>query len=314
MLMILGHVYRSFPFAVLLALYFVTTATARRAIPEDNLAYPVLVTLNNGASGSGFYMHTTTALYLVTAKHVLFDPDTGLLRGEEVDPKTHNVTRDAAVELLSYSKDVSDPTPNLLIVDLSAMVKTGDLKAHPSDDVAVIKLGTSVENSNPSPGQGAPISYIPGVTVTSRSTSGPVAVTVETMKRFDQVLTGNEVIVFGYPNSLGLRALGPQQKSQFDSHRPLLRKGIVAGLNLQKRSIILDCPAYQGNSGGPVLEIEADDTNSLMTHFNIIGVVSEFVPYADIWFNTRERYTNTTILNSGYSIGTPMDFVLEIAK
>jgi hypothetical protein len=117
------------------------------------------------------------------------------------------------------------------------------------------------------------------------------------------------LILFGYPTSLGF-----PQKPQFDSHRPLLRKGIVAGKNLQTRSIILDCPAYQGNSGGPVIQIEMDDKNFLMTHFNIIGVVSQFIPFTDIWLNIRERYSNMTMLNSGYSIATPMDVVLEIAK
>jgi hypothetical protein len=269
-----------------------------------------LITLNNGTSGSGFYINTTTAMYFVTAKHVIFDPNTGVLRGEEVDPATHNVTRTVVAELLSYSKDSSDPTPNLLTVDLSAMVKTGDLKAHPTEDVAVVKLGTPpAENPTTTPGQTTSISFITGVIVKSRSTNGPVAASVETLKRFDQVLTGNEVIVFGYPNSLGL-----QQKPQFDSHRPLLRKGIVAGQNTQRRSIILDCPAYQGNSGGPVLQIEMDDANFLTTRFSIIGVVSEFIPFADVWLNIRERYTNTTLLNSGYSIATPMDFVLDLAK
>jgi hypothetical protein len=134
------------------------------------------------------------------------------------------------------------------------------------------------------PGEVTSGSIKTGVTTKSSATGGPVAALADSVTRFDHVLTGNEVIVFGYPNSLGL-----QQKPQFDSHRPLLRKGIVAGQNLQRRSIILDCPAYQGNSGGPVLQIEADDANPFMTHYSIIGVVSEFIPFADIWINIRER-------------------------
>jgi hypothetical protein len=47
---------------------------AQRAIPDDNLAYPVLITLGNGSSGSGFFLNTSDAVYLVTAKHVLFNP------------------------------------------------------------------------------------------------------------------------------------------------------------------------------------------------------------------------------------------------
>ena len=45
----------------------------QRALPDDNLAYPVLVTFKN-SQGSGFYLTTPSALYLVTATHVLYDP------------------------------------------------------------------------------------------------------------------------------------------------------------------------------------------------------------------------------------------------
>src|ERR1039458_2489713 len=46
-------------------------ATAQRAIPEHNLAYPVLLTIGS-TTGSGFYLNAPDSVYLVTAKHVLF--------------------------------------------------------------------------------------------------------------------------------------------------------------------------------------------------------------------------------------------------
>jgi hypothetical protein len=49
-------------------------ATAKRAIPDDNLAYPILISLKAGSVssfGSGFCLDTSNATYLVTAKHVL---------------------------------------------------------------------------------------------------------------------------------------------------------------------------------------------------------------------------------------------------
>src|SRR6476619_5535761 len=51
-------------------------AHAGRAIPGDNLSYPVLITLenSNGATlgfGSGFYFNDDDAVYLITAKHVI---------------------------------------------------------------------------------------------------------------------------------------------------------------------------------------------------------------------------------------------------
>ena len=140
----------------------------------------------------------------------------------------------------------------------------------------------------------------PGVILTEQAKGGLLGVVVDSVKRFDQVLTGNEVMVFGYPTSLGL-----QQLPQIDVHRPLLRKGIVAGTNPQKRSIVLDCPSYPGNSGGPVVEL---DKEGFQTHFNVIGVVSQYVPFAD------SGRSFMMLSNSGYSIVTPMDFVLDLVK
>ena len=56
-------------------------AFAERAIPDDNLAYPVMVTLklNNGtwSQGSGFYLNRPNGLYFVTARHVIFTQKNG---------------------------------------------------------------------------------------------------------------------------------------------------------------------------------------------------------------------------------------------
>jgi len=132
-------------------------------------------------------------------------------------------------------------------------------------------------------------------------------VALDSVKTFDQVLVGNEVLMFGYPTSLSLL---PNPKIDFQ--RPLLRKGIVAGENPLQRSIILDCPSYQGDSGGPILEVE--ETTPFTKTFKVIGVMSAFVPFADTWENQHFHYLNTTLQNSGYSVVTPMDFVLELIK
>ena len=278
--------YRTLLLAVMILLPPVGSVAAQRAIPDDNLAYPVLITLRNGATGSGFYLNTGKAIYLVTAKHVLFDPASQRL----LDP---------AVELLSYSKDPSDSTHNLITLDLLVLQNAGNVKRHPSEDVAVVKLA---DNLTPATGGTRSFSspMLPGVTLKEQARGGLLAVYLDAVKSFDQVLTGNEVMVFGYPTSLGL-----QQLPQIDVHRPLLRKGIVAGTNPQKRSIVIDCPSYPGNSGGPVVEL---DKEGFQTHFNVIGVVSQYVPFADVGRSFM------MLSNSGYSIVTPMDFVLDLAK
>src|ERR1035438_5994369 len=68
--------------------------TKSRSIPDDNLAIPVLITIGN-TTGSGFFVNTPAATYLVTAKHVLFDP-------------IRRILIDSTFTLTSYSKDLSD--------------------------------------------------------------------------------------------------------------------------------------------------------------------------------------------------------------
>jgi len=127
----------------------------------------------------------------------------------------------------------------------------------------------------------------------------------EAVKRFDQVLVGNDVMLFGYPHSLAL-----QQLRQLDPDRPLLRKGIVAGKNPDTKSIILDCPVYFGNSGGPVLEIDRQGLGG--ERLFIIGVVDQYVPFVQL--AGAQTFAMQIESNSGYSIITPMDFVLELTQ
>jgi hypothetical protein len=277
--------------AVAIGLIPVLPVRAQRALPDDNLAYPVLITLKRG-TGSGFFLNTAEAVFLVTAKHVFFDPDTQKLRDDQA-------------ELTSYSKDPSDQENNVMLLNLDALQVAGAIKGHSLHDIAVVKIGIISDKEEPpnntqDSGKHT-LSAIPGVIVSKMSKLGIVGVSLDHIKTFDQVLIGNDVIVFGYPTSLGLQA-----KPQFDLHRPLLRKGIVAGQNLQSRSIVLDCPVYWGNSGGPVIQVEA--TNPFQKSFSVIGVVGELVPFVD------QGHTFMTANNSGYSIATPMDFVLELVK
>jgi hypothetical protein len=75
----------------------------------------------------------------------------------------------------------------------------------------------------------------------------------------------------------------------------------VAGKNQITRTIIIDCPVYPGNSGGPVIEVESQGPISV---YKAIGVVTQFVP-GTVWGNT---------VNSGYAVVVPMDRVLETVE
>ena len=286
---------RSALIAVIFIFIFVDPSLARRAIPDDNLAYPVLITLKTRtviSRGSGFYLNTNNAMYLVTAKHVL-------AAGLDPDPETQKVP-DAEVELLSYSKDhPANPTKIWITVNLPTLKASGDVKAHQSQDVVVVKLATA--DSPAQSGGGRNVSWRPGVTEKQQSAeAGAVGVPLEGVKTFDQVLVGNDAIIYGYPVSLGIPT-----NQQFDSLRPLLRKALIAGQDMQKQSIIIDGPVYKGNSGGAVFEIEPD---GLQYHLWLIGILTEFVPLVEGTDDFAIQF------NSGYSIAKPMDFVLELIK
>lgn len=119
-------------------------------------------------------------------------------------------------------------------------------------------------------------------------------------------MVANEVFIFGYPVSLGLKNI-----PQIDFTKPLLRKGIVAGKNDTLRTLVLDCPVYWGNSGGPVLEVET--VGVATKRFTIVGVVSAFVPLVETWRNETQGYQNIDVSNSGYSVASPLDPVMALA-
>jgi len=126
-----------------------------------------------------------------------------------------------------------------------------------------------------------------------------------TTKIYKDVLVGNEAFVFGYPTSIGLKEI-----PQINYIRPLLRKGTIAGKNDKMKTIILDCPTYYGNSGGPVVEVER--IGAFNTQFRVIGLISQFVPFAEIWINATQKYSYKQLSNSGYTIVIPIDFVIEL--
>jgi hypothetical protein len=283
--------------AIVVCLVFpASIVRAQRSIPEDNLAYPVLVQFPDGLA-SGFYINTITSTYLVTAKHVIFDPQSGNVRS---GPMT----------LLSYPRDPKEPGTNIILVDMAALAKAGEIKRHPTADVAVVRVGEVVKSEPDKGSDKGPVMqalrFIPGVTVRTNAPSGLLGVSIDAIRKYDDILVANEVLLFGYPTSLGI-----QGSRQLDPLRPLLRRGIVAGLNPSTKSVIIDCPSYPGNSGGPVVEV---DRTAFSATFKVIGVVSEFVPFAEKSVNFPIPYQNINISNSGYTTVTPMDFVLELIK
>ncbi|HVT16758.1 MAG TPA: serine protease [Thermoanaerobaculia bacterium] len=265
-----------------LAMIATGTVAAQRAIPDDNLAYPASLVLEGDGAGSGFFLNTTGATYLVTSKHLLLTGDPPKLRSN-------------SVTVLSFGRDLNDSGRNRFVLDLVALKTAGVVYWHATRDVVLIKLGTIQEGK---------LRPFDGVTMIAKASSGILGASIANLKKLSDVLVANDVYVFGYPRSLGLADL-----PQLDPDRPLLRKGIIAGINPALQSIVIDCPVYPGNSGGPVLEVHAV---GLDREFRIIGLVSEFVPFVETWTEITHGWTNHTISNSGYSIVVPADFILQV--
>jgi hypothetical protein len=258
-------------------------------IPKNNLAYPVLITLENGGTGSGFLINSGKATYFVTARHVFFKDDQTL--------------RSHSAEILCMSPDIPLGDASTFRIDF----KKQSPKYHKSADVCVFLFATVIsENDDKS---GWKISYNPSVEILRVNEKGTVSVNLNmAVRTFDKVEISNNIFLYGFPTSLGLKG----KKQFFDFSKPLLRTGIIANVYAEEKTIILDCAVYYGNSGGPVIE-EVRNEQGQFEHY-IIGVVSKFIPYEQEWVNHREKIVHQEVLNSGYSVASSIDFVIELIK
>ena len=75
------------------------------------------------------------------------------------------------------------------------------------------------------------------------------------------------------------------------------------------KTIIVDCPSYQGNSGGPLFEISEDKKK-----IGVIGIVSRSVIQVEYLTNSYYKYNNVNISNSGYTVIIPIEFAYELMK
>src|SRR6185436_8638766 len=89
-------------------------------------------------------------------------------------------------------------------------------------------------------------------------------------------------------------------------------KGIVAGVNEQKKTLILDSFVFHGNSGGLVLAVEQSAAQTKQVR--VIGVISQIIPVVASSLNPRSPHAAAERYNSGYSVAEPMDTVLELIE
>lgn len=253
-----------------------------RAIPDDNLSYPVLIKHSKG-SGSGFLLSAENGIQLITAKHVLLD-DKGQPYSDVID-------------LVVYGRNASIDEPAIFKADLSVL----PVASHGTQDVVMVRIGDFKDKETNE------VRSLTGLKLVSRPDGFELGgVVVSYFKEFKDVLVANDVYVFGYPNSLGY-------PGQIDYDRPLLRKGIVAGKNLANRTIIVDCPIYYGNSGGLVIEVEQLDLGT--RQFHAIGVISQFIPFIEEKVSVQHKgIIHKSVENSGYGIAISIDCINELMQ
>lgn len=256
----------------------------KRFMPDNNLGYPVLIRVGT-STGSGFYFRTDAGVFLVSALHVFFYRE-----------KSKIQIKGGVAHLSSYGPNPETNKRIVLAIDLTKTpVRTNKLR-----DVVVIEIGKVTGTGKWSYGNGV-VALASGA-----PQEGIVVVPRSSLKLFNDVLISNEVFVMGYPSSLGVGT------NQIEPHRPLLRKGIVAGKNHERKTIILDCPVYFGNSGGLVIEVS--EKNVGHREFIVIGIISQFIPFVEELTSKQLGYTNRNYENSGYSIAVPVDTIIRLTR
>ena len=238
----------------------------------------VLIQTSTG-SGSGFYIQDSSRKFicLVTACHVIIDLQKSILYS------------DTAL-FISYKKNSQRDSRDSFSVSLFSAFKSGMLKFDMVNDVAVVKFAVT---------NGRAINYLPFVTKITSTNTYLNPLEIHQVKRITDLETMTDIYTIGYPKSLSLNV-------NFDYNRPLIRHGILAGIDLVKNKIITDCPTYQGNSGGMVFE-----ANKFSGNLFLIGLVSQFVPFEEHWKNEAYGYYNTNVYNSGYTVVSPVDAILN---
>ena len=262
-----------------------SAARAQAFLPEDNLAYPVQVIVSGGG-GTGFFVRRGQELFLVTARHVLFDRTSGQLMQREFT-------------LRALSKDIRETAVSVMRVNAAQMLESKEIRSDEPRDVAVLRLGSLTREG---------MNTTPGVVFTERSKGGIVVAPLDYLTRYADVDVSSQIFMFGYP------VVGVSGAPQIDPGRPLVRGGIVAGRNAALKTLIIDAPVNHGNSGGPVVQLSR--TNRL----RIIGIATQYIPvFEDVMPLTPQgssapppAQASITLGNSGYGVVASADAIIEL--
>jgi len=174
------------------------------AFPVDlQLVTPQPIGSPKTNSGSGFFFRRGTNLFIVTAKHVIFDMKSTMLHGP-------------TGTCVAYAKDKKEKGRLVLQLDLLTIAAQGRVLFHTNDhDVAALRIGTVTKAD----GASSTLSLLAGATMVEFADA--LLLDEAWTHKLDQIEPADPVFVFGFPKSVGIPV-----RPQFDIDRPLLRHGI----------------------------------------------------------------------------------------
>ena len=63
------------------------------------------------------------------------------------------------------------------------------------------------------------------------------------------------------------------------------------------------------------MEVETDEHFiPVRVIFHVVGIVSELIPYAEVWENRSQGVSNVSLTNSGFTVIVPIDPVLTLVN
>lgn len=275
----------------LLLLFIAAFSSLAQQSNKEILCPPVLIYQELGeSSGAGFFARDSVKWYLVTARHLVVDIKSGKLMADKVS-------------LMVFGADLSKDERCTMNLDLKMASDSGKIKYNVKDDVVAIEMGR-VKNQKEF-GFNTYASF-------KGAARGDVLrpVSISAAEEFKNVNWGDELMLYGFPTSLGLKPL-----PQYDYDKPLLRSGAVAGKYEDRHMLVADCQTFAGNAGGAVLKKMYD--KDLKPKYLLVGVATDYIPYFDKRIDLNEgKRTEETIYqnNSGYTLIVPMDVVAELVR
>lgn len=228
----------------------------------DEYSFLGLLTCGN-SKGTAFVVDYQNKQNLVTDRHVIY--------------KSVNDLYSDFCSVMFYTQNVNRALLGQLQLDLKNLLANQKIKQSEAVDLLLIEIDDdeAITKFNFDKVKGVPL----------------VSVTLTH-------LWGRNVMMYGYPTSIRLRA-------PFD-FKPFITSGIVSAIDEGTQQFVIDSPAYYGNSGGPVFRKKCG--------VSLIGVVQRLVPFNLEWHIAYEDITRTDWHNTGYSICRSSNEIIKLIE